>query len=212
MGVSDVSHISAFRVFKTNLRKAFANYQSPHLLLDVLLSWSTTRFSSVKVEHNERYTGKSNYNFRRLFNQALLILTGYSTAPLRLASFIGFMFAFLGLCILLYALGIYFLYGGIVPGFTFLASLIAIFSGAQMFALGLIGEYLGRIFNRSMERPTYVVGSTCGGNSEDWYLLRIRKPLLGWVFEFSNSSIIYLSRRIYGIFWIRKQAFWFTSI
>ncbi len=167
MGVSDVSHISAFRVFKTNLRKAFANYQSPHLLLDVLLSWSTTRFSSVKVEHNERYTGKSNYNFRRLFNQALLILTGYSTAPLRLASFIGFMFAFLGLCILLYALGIYFLYGGIVPGFTFLASLIAIFSGAQMFALGLIGEYLGRIFNRSMERPTYVVGSTCGGNSED---------------------------------------------
>lgn len=167
MGVSNVSHISAFRMFKTYLRKGFTDYQSPHLLLDVLLSWSTTRFSSVKVEHDKRYSGKSNYNFQRLYNQALLILTGYSTSPLRLASFVGFMFAFFGLFILIYALGIYFLYGGIVPGFTFLASLIAIFSGAQMFALGLIGEYLGRIFNRSMERPTYVVGSTCGGGSKN---------------------------------------------
>jgi len=167
MGVSDVSHISAFRVFKTYLRKGFTDYQSPHLLLDVLLSWSTTRFSSVNVEHDKRYSGKSNYNFQRLYNQALLILTGYSTSPLRLASCVGFMFAFFGLFILIYALGIYFLYGGIIPGFTFLASLIAIFSGAQMFALGLIGEYLGRIFNRSMERPTYVVGSTCGGGSKN---------------------------------------------
>ncbi len=157
MGVDNIRDITAFRAFRTDLREAFANYQSPNLLLDVLLSWGTTKFTSIKVEHHSRHSGKSNYDFRRLFNQSLLIFTGFSTAPLRLSSFVGFVFAAFGMCILIYALGRYFIFGGVVPGFTFLASLVALFSGAQMFALGLIGEYLARMFNRSMERPTYVV-------------------------------------------------------
>ena len=98
----------------------------------------------------------------KLFNSAMFILTGYSTAPLRLASSVGFCSRSSASALLAYVLGRYFITGGSVPGFPFLASAIAIFSGAQLFALGIIGEYLARIFNRSVERPVYVVKETTG--------------------------------------------------
>lgn len=156
MGIHNIQDISAFRCFRTDLRNAFSSYQSPNLLLDVLLSWGTTKFAAVTVDHRPRLIGKSNYNFLKLFNQALLILTGFSTAPLRTATLVGFVFTLFGLGILVFVTSTYALRGS-VPGFTFLASVITIFSGAQLFAVGIIGEYLARIFNRSMERPTYVV-------------------------------------------------------
>ncbi|MDQ2805856.1 MAG: glycosyltransferase, partial [Chloroflexota bacterium] len=87
----------------------------------------------------------------------LNMMTGFSTVPLQIASLIGFAFTVLGLLVLLYVLGRYVIQGGSVPGFPFLASIIAIFSGAQMFALGIIGEYLARIHFRTMDRPPYAV-------------------------------------------------------
>jgi glycosyltransferase involved in cell wall biosynthesis len=159
MGVKTFQEVAAFRAFKTNLRNSFCNYQNPNVLLDVLLSWGTTRFASVKVDHSPRKSGVSNYDFRRLFNTAMLVLTGFSTGPLRLASYIGFGFTFFGTLVFLYVVAQYFVAGS-VPGFPFLASIISLFSGAQLFALGIIGEYLGRMFTRSMDRPPYVVLET----------------------------------------------------
>ncbi len=72
MGIKDIRDINAFRAFKTDLRKAFAGYQSPNLLLDVLLSWGSNRFTAIPVNHQPRKVGKSNYNFRKLFNQLIL--------------------------------------------------------------------------------------------------------------------------------------------
>lgn len=160
MRIDHAVDLNAFRAFRTNLRAAFQTYESPHLLLDVLLSWGTGRFAAVPVDHKPRAYGRSNYTFTKLFNNAMQMLTGFSTAPLRIASTIGFLFTVFGLGVLLYAVGRYLLIGTTVPGFPFLASVIAIFSGAQLFALGIIGEYLARIFNRSIERPVYVVKET----------------------------------------------------
>jgi len=160
MRIDDLVDISAFRAFRTDLRRAFQSYSSPQVLLDVLLSWGTSRFTAVKCDHLPRTIGRSNYTPAKLFNQAMLILTGYSTAPLRLASSVGFVFTLFGLSLLAYVLGRYFITGASVPGFPFLASAIAIFSGAQLFALGIIGEYLARIFNRTVERPAYVIKET----------------------------------------------------
>jgi glycosyltransferase involved in cell wall biosynthesis len=166
MRIDTIVDISAFRAFRTDLRRAFTSYSSPQVLIDVLLSWGTSNFSSVKCEHLPRTIGRSNYTPSKLFNQAMLILTGYSTAPLRLASSVGFVFTLFGVGLLAYVLGRYFITGESVPGFPFLASAIALFSGAQLFALGIIGEYLARIFNRSVERPAYVVKETTGTSSE----------------------------------------------
>ncbi len=157
MRIDTIVDLSAFRAFRTNLRVAFSTYESPDLLLDVLLSWGTSRFASVVVDHKPRTYGRSNYTPLKLINQAMLMLTGFSTAPLRLASSVGFFFTLFGLGLLGYVIGRYVLTGTSVPGFPFLASMIAILSGAQLFALGILGEYLARIFNRSIERPVYVV-------------------------------------------------------
>lgn len=160
MGIPSVKNISAFRAFRTELREAFANFQSPTLIIDVLLSWGTSKFTSVEVEI-EKPEERSNYRFSSLVKAALLILTGYSTAPLRLASVIGFVMTLFGLGVFIYVTYIYFALGSL-PGFPFLASIIALFSGAQLFALGIFGEYLARMFDRSMDRPAYVIHETAG--------------------------------------------------
>jgi undecaprenyl-phosphate 4-deoxy-4-formamido-L-arabinose transferase len=159
MGAPSVKNISAFRMFRSKLRNAFSNFQSPTLIVDVLLSWGTTRFASVQV--NIPRAEKSNYNFWTLAKAALLILTGYSTMPLRIASWVGFFMTLFGFGVFVYVTYVYFALGSI-PGFPFLASVIAIFNGTQMFTLGIFGEYLARIFDRSMDRPSYVIHETTG--------------------------------------------------
>ncbi len=160
MGVPSVRNMSAFRAFRTNLRGAFAEFRSPNTILDVLLSWGTSRITAVVVDI--RPARGSNYNFLTLVKATLLVLTGYSTGPLRLASLVGLFMTLFGLAIFAYVLVTYFAAGSL-PGFPFLASIIAIFSGAQLFTLGIIGEYLAHMFDRSMGRPAYVVQETIGG-------------------------------------------------
>lgn len=157
IGADTARKVSAYRVFRTPVREAFNAYRSPFVSIDVLLTWGTTRFAAVPVRHEPRTVGRSNYTFRKLVSHALTMMTGFSTWPLRLASFIGFGFTIFGLLVLAYVFIRYFIEGGSVPGFPFLASIIAIFSGAQLFALGIIGEYLARMHFRSMERPAYTV-------------------------------------------------------
>lgn len=159
MGVYSVKNISSFRAFRTHLCSAFENFQSPAMIVDVLLSWGTTRFTSVEVNIAE--TDSSNYNFIGLVKMALLVLTSYSTRPLRLASWIGFVMTLFGLGVFVYVVVVYFSQGSL-PGFPFLASIIALFSGAQLFTLGIFGEYLARIFDRSMDRPAYIVQQMVG--------------------------------------------------
>jgi undecaprenyl-phosphate 4-deoxy-4-formamido-L-arabinose transferase len=149
--------VSAFRAFRASVKPAFADYRSPLLSIDVLLTWATTSFASVTVQREARRAGLSNYRFRSLVRHTMNMMTGYSLLPLQLATMIGFLFTLFGILVLFFVVGRYLLVGETVAGFPFLASIIAIFSGAQLFALGIIGEYLGRMHLRMMERPPYIV-------------------------------------------------------
>jgi undecaprenyl-phosphate 4-deoxy-4-formamido-L-arabinose transferase len=128
--------------------------------LDVLLTWATTRFAAVSVRHEPRLEGKSNYTFGRLVHHALNMITGFSNRPLRIASMIGFVFTIFGGVVIIAVVARYLIAGDSVPGFPFLASIVAIFSGVQLLILGIMGEYLARMHVRLMERPTYVVVET----------------------------------------------------
>ena len=162
MGAETARKVSALRIFRTELRKAFDSYRSPSVNIDVLLTWATTRFAAVPIRHESRKYGESGYTIRKLLNHAINMMTGFSTLPLQMASVMGFIFAFFGFMVLTYVLIRYFALGGSVPGFPFLASLIAIFSGVQLFALGVIGEYLARMHFRTMERPPYSMRERTG--------------------------------------------------
>jgi undecaprenyl-phosphate 4-deoxy-4-formamido-L-arabinose transferase len=163
MGADIARRISAFRVFRTPLRAAFASYSGSFVSIDVLLTWATTRFAAVEVDHQPRTVGQSNYTLRKLITHALNMMTGFSTLPLQLASVIGFAFTLFGLAVLAYVLARFIINGGSVPGFPFLASIIAVFSGAQLFALGIIGEYLARAHFRLMDKPSYAIRHQLGG-------------------------------------------------
>jgi len=157
MGADVARNVSAFRVFRTSLREAFSDYLGPFVSIDVLLTWGTTRFAAIPVRHEPRAVGTSSYTLAKLMTHALNMMTGFSVVPLQFASWVGFVLTLFGFGILVYVVGRYLIQGAVVQGFAFLASIIAIFSGAQLFSLGILGEYLARMHFRMMNRPAYVI-------------------------------------------------------
>jgi len=166
MNAKSARHVSAFRIFKTKIRDAFDSFHSPNVSIDVLLTWGTDRIGYVEVDHDPRTNGVSHYNFAKLVNHAMNLMTGFSTLPLRISTWLGFATVIFGIVVLLYVLVRYLINGGAVPGFSFLASIISIFAGAQLFTLGIFGEYLGRMYLRAMEKPSYVIQSTSDPKNE----------------------------------------------
>jgi len=160
LGFESAISISSFRAFRTQLREGFAGELGPHVSLDALLTWSTSRFSTLEVEHHARRVGKSNYSFTKLVRFMLDTATSYSTRPLRLATTIGFITTLFGLLLLVWVVGNAIFVGDSVPGFPFLAASIAVFSGVQLVVLGILGEYLGKIHFRAMNKPTFSVSET----------------------------------------------------
>jgi len=160
LGVDSALEVSSFRAFRTRTRDAFAGDVGTNVSLDALLTWGSARFGSVLVRHDPRNTGTSNYTFRRLVRFSIDTTTGYSTLPLQLASILGLATAGFGLLVLMYVVIRPLATGESVQGFPFLASTIAIFSGAQLLTLGIFGEYLARMHFRIMRKPTYVISET----------------------------------------------------
>jgi glycosyltransferase involved in cell wall biosynthesis len=165
MGVDVARNVSAFRIFRTSLRQAFEHYDNPVVNLDVLLTWGTTCFAAITIPHAPRRFGVSNYTVQKLVNHAMNMITGFSTLPLQIASLLGFGLTIFGFVLLIYVF-IRLLFEPSVPGFPFLASVITVFSGAQLLALGVIGEYLARMHLRIMGRPSSVVRESIESTAE----------------------------------------------
>lgn len=167
MGAETAEKVSAFRAFRTRLREAFAAYQATLISCDVLLTWGTTRFAAVPVRHDPRRVGTSNYNFRKLLVHAINMATGFSVFPLQIASLIGFSLTLLGAVMTIWVALRYLFVGGTPAGFPFLASIICVFSGGQLLAIGIIGEYLARMYHRTMNRPPYVIAQQVEGTARN---------------------------------------------
>src|SRR3984885_14344327 len=129
MGAETARSVSAFRVFRTRLREGFLTYRSPFVSIDVLLTWTTTRFTAIKVRHVPRVAGESGYTVAKLIRHAVNLMTGFSVLPLQIASIVGFGFVILGALVLTLVIVNYLIRGSAVPGFAFLACIITIFSG-----------------------------------------------------------------------------------
>jgi glycosyltransferase involved in cell wall biosynthesis len=156
-GVPNAQQVSAFRAFRTELRDGFGHVADPFFSLDVVLSWTTTSVATVPVRMDRRTVGRSAYTLSGLFRHAWNMVTGYSTLPLRLVVWLGFLCCLAGTLVLVNVLVLYAMGRIEVAGFTTLVALLTSFSGAMMLSVGILGEYLGRLHFRSMERPTYLV-------------------------------------------------------
>lgn len=165
MGVRDAGVLSAFRIFRTFLRGAFDNVSGPHVSVDVALSWATTRVGAVTVRMDDRAEGNSGYTFRSLVRHALNLILGYSTKPLRMVTYLGFLVGICGLVLATIVLWSYFAGDTTIAGFTTIASMVSIFASAQLIAIGGLGEYIGRIHSSGMGRPTYVIRERVSSDS-----------------------------------------------
>lgn len=155
-GVPDADKTSAFRAFRRELRDGMEHADSI-VNIDVMLSWTTTAIRAVTVRMDERTVGSSSYTWRSLARHAMNMITGYSTVPLRLVTTLGIGCAVLGLVLFVVVLIGYLVGSTQVAGFTTIVAAIAVFSGAQMLCIGVLGEYLGRLHTRSQGQPGYLV-------------------------------------------------------
>ena len=157
LGFDSAVNIRSFRAFETNLRNAFSGEIGPSVSIDSLLTWSTSTFCSIDVQHHPRLQGKSHYSFRKLVRFMIDTATGYSVVPLRLATTLGSIVTILGFVMFLWVTLRPLLTGVSVPGFPLLAASLAIFSGTQLLVLGILGEYIGKMHFRVMNKPSYVI-------------------------------------------------------
>jgi undecaprenyl-phosphate 4-deoxy-4-formamido-L-arabinose transferase len=159
-GGENGQYISAFRAFRSFLRESLDGV-GPYIQIDIAFSWATTKIGTVRVGMQGRLLGRSNYSLSMLIRHAIGVFVGYSTLPLRMVTYFGLLTGASGLILLLLFLWRYWFGDGTVEGFTSTASMISLFAAAQMIALGVIGEYLGRIHVERMGRPLYIVRKRC---------------------------------------------------
>lgn len=121
-----------------------------------LFCWIGFKKKEVVFNRHDREVGKSSFNFRSLFNLAIEGITSFTTAPLRMASFIGFIIAIIAMIYMLVIITKTIIWGDPVQGFPALMCVILFLGGVQLICLGIIGEYIGRIFNETKHRPVYL--------------------------------------------------------
>ena len=142
------SFINSFRLFRKKLITTF-DVNPSNVDVDAILFFSTDKFSYIKVVNNERLIENTHYDFVRLFNYTINMLVGFSVKPLRFVFILSSIFLIFGFGIMSFVIFDYFTSDNIVAGFTFISSLLIIFSGVQILLIGIIGEYVARIFLNS---------------------------------------------------------------
>lgn len=122
-----------------------------------LFSWIGFEKKEVLFDRDARAAGKTKWNYWKLLNLAIEGITSFTIAPLRASAFIGCILAFIAILYMLFIVLRTLICGEDVPGYPSLVSIILFIGGIQLFFLGIIGEYLGRVFNESKFRPLYLV-------------------------------------------------------
>ena len=146
-----------FRVMRHQLAQSVMFYDLNFTYLDGLLAWCTGRIAGVEVEHHPRSEGSSGYSLGKLLGLALNLYTNFSLIPLQIVSGLGLVTATTGFLVGIYYLFQYIASSVVVPGFASTIIAILILGGAQLLALGVIGEYLGRLHLNVNRKPQYVI-------------------------------------------------------
>ena len=160
--INKLSHVSLrsdasdFRTFRRSVRDSLLRLAECHRFSKGIFAWVGYATCFIPYTACERHAGTTKWSFRKLLNYAIEGIVGFSTAPLRLATYLG-MFTAVGAIIYLIVVMIQRIIGGIdIPGYATIIVLLLFFSSMQLFCIGIIGEYVGRTFEQSKERPIYI--------------------------------------------------------
>lgn len=150
-------YLSSFKLMNKFLVKEIIKYDLPFPYIDGLILRTTSNIGKIKVSHSKRNEGKSGYTLAKLLSLWLNMFTNFSIIPLRMAIFLGFGFALIGFILGAQTVVEKISNPDLPVGFSALAVSIFIFAGVQLISLGLIGEYVGRIFLSQNKRPQFTI-------------------------------------------------------
>ncbi|MGZ4059656.1 MAG: glycosyltransferase, partial [Bacteroidia bacterium] len=142
-----------------------AKFAGPYPYIDGIILTITQNLTQINTEHQQRHSGKSNYTFSRSFSVFMKLFTGFSVIPLRLATIGGFTATIIGFIISLKYLYDYFITKNYIPGWTTVVVLIIFFGGLILTTLGIIGEYIGRMYLTLNNKPQYTISEVVRSKS-----------------------------------------------
>ncbi len=145
-----------FRLMNRKTVNAFLEFKEKDRFVRGLISWMGFKQTSISYIANSRYSGKSKYSIARMFRFAIDGITSFSAKPLRVSFYAGIIVSLVGLLYAIYAV-IEFFYGNTIPGWTSILVSILLIGGLQLISIGIVGEYLARVFNEAKKRPLYFV-------------------------------------------------------
>ena len=160
-------YLSSFKIINRFLIDEVIKYNLPYPYIDGLILRTTSNIGKVEVSHNIRESGKSNYTLRKLISLWMNMFTNFSILPLRISIFMGFIFSIIGFLIGIYAVMEKIQNPHIPLGYTFLVVIISIYAGVQLIAIGMVGEYLGRIFMSNNKKPQYSIRKSFNERTTD---------------------------------------------
>ncbi len=160
-------YLSPFRAMKAAIRDELLLYRGPYVYVDGLILTVTRNIASVDVDHHDRYAGESRYGFLKSISLWSKMATSFSIVPLRLTSLLGLIFSGLGFFLAVLLVIQKFTYNMMPIGWTSLIVTILMVGGVQLLALGMLGEYLGRVLLTLNSRPQYVIAEQIGFNADN---------------------------------------------
>ena len=150
-------YLSSFKLINRFLITEIVKYKSPFTYIDGIILGITSRIGRIKVEHSQRAYGKSGYTLKKLLQVWSSMFTGFSVVPLRLSLILGSMLSILGFIFALLTFIERIIDNTVPSGYATLIIVVTIFSGAILIALGLLGEYVGRIFVSLNKKPQFII-------------------------------------------------------
>lgn len=156
-------NVGDFRLLSRKVVDQILTLQERNLFMKGLLSWVGGKTAIVEYVRAPRVTGSTNFNGWRLWNLALEGITSFSTVPLRFWTYFGFAVALFALAYAIIVAIRTLVFGNVVSGYTSLIVSIFFFGGVQLIGIGVLGEYIGRIYSEVKARPRYIVSHTING-------------------------------------------------
>jgi len=156
MGVDVVYNHAEYRMFTDKVRQSFIRYDETNRFIRGLFPLMGFKHCTVEYPRDSRAAGETKYSFRKMFVFAIEGVTSFSYVPLRLAAFLGLIVFICAIGLSIWAL-ITKIWGETVPGWASVVIPIYMFGGLQMIFLGIIGEYIGKIYLESKKRPLYII-------------------------------------------------------
>ena len=151
-----LKNVGDFRLLDRSCIEALKKLRETERYTKGMFCWIGYRKKEIVFDRGDRAAGQSNWNFFSLFNLAIEGITSFTTTPLRFASVFGFIIAFFAFILMIYYLVKTIIWGDDIQGFPTLITVILFLGGVQLLSIGILGEYLGRIFNETKNRPVYI--------------------------------------------------------